>query len=112
MKLRSRSRRKDVPLDDLLPSFDDSGHHVHRVRPRVEPPASLVVRTESREQVRACIDQLPEGHRTVLLLRDIEELTTEETASRLGIRPSAVKTRLHRARQALRERLAPLFLGE
>ncbi len=53
------------------------------------------------------IDQLPESYRNVLLLRDIEELDTEETAEAMGISPGAVKTRLHRARQALRGLLAP-----
>jgi RNA polymerase sigma-70 factor (ECF subfamily) len=112
MRLRSRSRRKDVPLDDLLPSFDETGHHVRPVRPWADLPVAAAARTETRARVRACIDRLPEGHRTILLLRDIEELSTEETASRLGIRPGAVKTRLHRARQALREMLAPLFVRE
>jgi RNA polymerase sigma-70 factor, ECF subfamily len=54
-----------------------------------------------RALVRRCIDGLPETYCTVLLLRDIEELDTEETADLLGITPNAVKIRLHRARQAL-----------
>ena len=48
------------------------------------------------------LERLPDAYRTVLLLRDIEELDTDETATMLGITPQAVKTRLHRARQALR----------
>jgi RNA polymerase sigma-70 factor (ECF subfamily) len=43
----------------------------------------------------------PESYRVVLLLRDIEELSTEETAAMLGVSDNAVKIRLHRARQAL-----------
>jgi len=74
-------------------------------------PLALLAREETRTQVKACIDRLPEPYRTVLLLRDIEELDTEETALQLGIAPGAVKTRLHRARQALRTLLEPLFLG-
>jgi RNA polymerase sigma-70 factor (ECF subfamily) len=62
--------------------------------------------------VRACIDELPDSYRVVLLLRDIEELSTQEAAERLGITATAVKVRLHRARQALctllRRRYAPL----
>jgi RNA polymerase sigma-70 factor (ECF subfamily) len=46
-----------------------------------------------------------------LLLRDIEEMTTEETAEALGITPNAVKIRLHRARQALRTLLDPHMRG-
>jgi RNA polymerase sigma-70 factor (ECF subfamily) len=59
--------------------------------------------------VRAAIDELPDLHRGVLLLRDIEELTTEEAAAALGITIPALKTRLHRARLALRERLDDLM---
>ena len=66
---------------------------------------------ETRTQVRACIDQLPGSYRSVLLLRDIEELDTDQTAQRLGINPGAVKTRLHRARMALRHLREPLVKG-
>jgi RNA polymerase sigma-70 factor (ECF subfamily) len=59
--------------------------------------------------VRQCIDQLPGAYRTVLLLRDIEGLDTEETARALDTSPGVVKTRLHRARQALRTLLDPHF---
>ena len=52
--------------------------------------------------MRQAIEELPDAYRTVLLLRDIEELSTEETAQALDITPNTVKTRLHRARQALR----------
>ena len=48
------------------------------------------------------IDELPEDYRIVLILRDIEGLDTDETAQVLGDSPGAIKTRLHRARQALR----------
>jgi RNA polymerase sigma-70 factor (ECF subfamily) len=48
----------------------------------------------------------------VLLLRDIEEFDTAQTAEQLGIAPCAVKTRLHRARMALRTLLEPLILGD
>ena len=62
--------------------------------------------------VRDAINRLPLNYRSVLLLRDIEELDTDETASLLGVTPNAVKTRLHRARQALRTLLQREFLRE
>ena len=68
----------------------------------------LMMQRETRVRVRAAIDRLPESYRTVLLLRDIEELDTEETAAALGVSVNAVKIRLHRARQAL----AGLLAGE
>ena len=52
--------------------------------------------------VRRCINLLPDNYRIVLILRDIEELATEEVASLLDVTPSNVKVRLHRARQALK----------
>ncbi len=54
-----------------------------------------------RQVVRAAIAELPDTHRAVLILRDIEDLSTEEAAASLGITANAVKIRLHRARQAL-----------
>ncbi len=55
------------------------------------------------------MEQLPEAYRTVIRLRDLEGLSTEETAARLGTNCGAVKTRLHRARQALKSILGPQF---
>ena len=112
MRLRARSRSREVRIDDLLPTFDASGHHSHPVRTWEDQGLARLSRDESRAQVRACIDRLPEPYREVLLLRDIEELDTEQTARHLGINPGAVKTRLHRARQALRTLLEPVVLGE
>jgi RNA polymerase sigma-70 factor (ECF subfamily) len=109
MKLRSRSRRRTVSIDDLLPAFDEKGHHIQPVAPWSDEPCNRLERAETHNQVRACIDRLPDDHRTVLLLRDIEELDTEQTAALLGISVPAVKTRLHRARQALRTLLEPIF---
>lgn len=112
MKLRSARSRPTRSIESLLPSFDDTGHHVQRVSPWRESPFERLDASEMREQVRASIDELPESYRTVLLLRDIEELDTEETAERLGISVAAVKVRLHRARQALRTLLEPVFRAD
>ena len=66
---------------------------------------------QTRGLVRSCIERLPEAYRTVLILRDLEELDTQEAATLLGITENAVKIRLHRARQALRGLLDPHFRG-
>ena len=112
MRLRARSRSREVGIDDLLPVFDETGHHGRPVRPWEDPALARLTRDEVCAQVRACIEELPEPYREVLLLRDIEELDTEQTAQHLGINPGAVKTRLHRARQALRALLEPVVLGD
>ena len=112
MKLRARSRSREVRIDDLLPTFDQSGHHSRPVRAWEDEALARLTQAEIRAHVWACIDRLPDSYREILVLRDIEELDTEQTAQQLGINPGAAKTRLHRARQALRTLLEPLVLGE
>lgn len=102
MRLRSRKRTDETPLDDLLPQYLDDGHQTRATAAWSHPVERLLERQETAELVRRAIDQLPETHRAILLLRDIEERDTDETAQLLGINAGAVKTRLHRARQALR----------
>ncbi|HKI38290.1 MAG TPA: sigma-70 family RNA polymerase sigma factor [Gemmataceae bacterium] len=109
-KLRSRRRHPEKPIEDLLPTFLEDGHQARPSRNWPEPSAALQ-RQETREAVRRHIAELPEDYRVVLLLRDIEELDTDETARLLGLTTGAVKTRLHRARQALRALLEPEFRG-
>jgi RNA polymerase sigma-70 factor (ECF subfamily) len=107
MKLRTRGRRPEESIEDLLPTFLEDGHHVEQFCEWSLPADARMVRHETRARVRAAIDQLPDSHRTVLLLRDIEELSTEETAQALGVTSNTVKIRLHRARQALLKLLTP-----
>jgi RNA polymerase sigma-70 factor (ECF subfamily) len=102
MKLRSRRRRPEQPIDALLPEFAEDGHHLRRPLEWQAPADVLMERQEVRKFVRECVDRLPEAYRTVLLLRDFEELDTSETARLLALEEGTVKTRLHRARQALR----------
>jgi RNA polymerase sigma-70 factor (ECF subfamily) len=109
MKLRSRKRRPEESIEPLLPVYQDDGHHAERFQAWCEPVDVAMQRRETRALVRRCIDQLPDSYRTVLLLRDIEQLDTEDTAAMLGITANAVKIRLHRARQALRTLLDPHF---
>lgn len=125
MKLRARRRRGECSIEDLLPAFDETGHRLNCRRPEkrlgdstrrwgneeigVAGPEEATERSELRTIVRKKIDQLPHDYRNVLLLRDIEEMDTDQTAECLGIKPGAVKTRLHRARMALRELLEREF---
>jgi RNA polymerase sigma-70 factor, ECF subfamily len=101
MKLRTRRRKPEEPIDALLPAFED-GHHAEYVAEWRDGADVLLERAETRAFVRECIDALPETYRTVLLLRDVEELDTDEAARALEVTPSVLKVRLHRARQALR----------
>jgi RNA polymerase sigma-70 factor, ECF subfamily len=101
MKLRSRRRKPEESIEALLPTFQEDGHHVERFSEWSAPADRLLERDETRATVRACIEELPDTYRTVLMLRDIEELSTQEVAEMLSVTPTAVKVRLHRARQAL-----------
>jgi RNA polymerase sigma-70 factor (ECF subfamily) len=101
MKLRSRRRRPEASIEELLPRFDAQGEWETPVSHWNTPAEELLQQQQTRTLVRQSIDRLPETYRTVLLLRDIEELDTEEVANILGITANAVKIRLHRARQAL-----------
>ncbi len=107
MKLRRRKRKPEESLDHLLPAFRDDGHFAERFESGSEPADERLAREEEQAAVRAAIDDLPEHYRTILLLRDIEGMSTQDVAEQLGITPNAVKLRLHRARQALRTLLAP-----
>ena len=109
-RLRILKRRRTVSLDELRPACDERGRNGRPESPWAldgENPAGA--RRDAPPSVRACIDQLPDAYRMVLVLRDIEEFDTDQTARRLGSTPGAVKTRLHRARQALRSLLEPVF---
>ena len=109
MRLRRARRKPEAALEDALPAFDGQGRHAGAVEDWTGRADHALWRREVVEQVRGAIGRLAEPYRTVLLLRDVDELDTEETARMLGITPQAVKTRLHRARQALRTLLAPAF---
>lgn len=111
MKLRSRARKPEQSIESLLPRFSDDGHQAEPMSDWSADAEGQLERSEVQQRVRAAIDDLPEPYRTVLLMRDIEELDTEETARLLGISVGAVKTRLHRARQALASLLQPVFGG-
>ena len=107
MKLRTRRRKPEESLEPLLPAFRENGHHVDKFSTWDEPADDLAEREETRQVVREAILSLPETYREVLVLRDIEEMSTDEAARSLGITPNAVKIRLHRARLALRTLLDP-----
>jgi RNA polymerase sigma-70 factor, ECF subfamily len=111
MKLRSRRGRFVTSIEDLLPGFQEDGHHVDPPQPWGEGAENELLLRERRQLVREGIEGLPPAYREVLLLRDIEGLSTEETANVLSVTPNAVKIRLHRARQALRTLLDHHFRG-
>ena len=101
MKLRTRRRKPEESIEDLLPTFLEDGHHVESFSEWASQADRLLEQKQMHQIVRTAISELPETHRAVLMLRDIEDMSTDETAVALGISVNAVKIRLHRARQAL-----------
>ena len=101
MKIRTRQRRPEQSIEPMLPTFQEDGHHTEPVVSWAESGDRLLERDETRALVRGAIADLPESYRVVLMMRDIEDLSTREAAGALGISENAAKLRLHRARQAL-----------
>ena len=103
---RRRRRRHIVQLDSL--QQQEASNTQVRPSPLITPDPDPE-RTAAQHQIcrllERTIDQLPDSLRTVFVMRDVEELSTAETARLLGIRQATVKTRLHRARRMLRDAL-------
>ena len=104
---RLRRRRTMVGLKDI-DAIDDQGEarviYLPSARQDNDPEAAAA-QAQVRRLLERAVDELPDSFRMVFVLRDIEEMSTEETASHLGLRPETVKTRLHRARRLLRQSL-------
>jgi RNA polymerase sigma-70 factor (ECF subfamily) len=103
MKIRRRKDGRFVSLDEDQATED--GSMPRDVASGDEDPEQSYNREEQREFLETAIDSLPETYRTVFVLRDVEELSTEETAQLLDLSISAVKSRLLRARLQLRDKL-------
>ncbi len=112
MKLRSRRRLREEPLDHLLPEFGSNACRIEQSWPQLLGAQEICEQKQLREIVRRKIDELPHDYRVVLLLRDIEEMTTSEVAEQLELSVSNVKVRLHRARSALKTLLEPVLRGQ
>lgn len=107
MKLRKRRTGRLVQMED---STDDEGHTVPREFVDWGPnPEKLYERSELEGILQKAVDSLSPNFRTVFLLRDVEKLSTEETADVLEISIGAVKARIFRARLQLREDLSKVF---
>jgi RNA polymerase sigma-70 factor (ECF subfamily) len=110
---RQRLRKaKAAQLESLDESKED---HEGDFTPAVltdwrEIPSEALEKKEMRQKLREAVEQLPPIYREVLVLRDLEELNQEETASALSIKVTLVKVRLHRARMMLQKMLAPYLL--
>lgn len=103
--------KQELSLEELMPvrSHGD-GQAKIQIADWSALPEDQTLRAEMKQALERAIAQLPEMYRAVVLLRDVEELSTQETAQTLDLSEDVVKTRLHRARLALRKSLDQ-FLG-
>ncbi|MCC7340583.1 MAG: sigma-70 family RNA polymerase sigma factor [Bryobacterales bacterium] len=98
--------KAELSLEDYLPRTEDDGSGLRmQIADWSRVPESQLLQKQLKGILAAAIQELPEIYRAVLLLRDVEELNTEETAGILDVKVDVVKTRLHRARLAIRQKL-------
>jgi RNA polymerase sigma-70 factor (ECF subfamily) len=107
MKLRRRKTDKSVSLDEQIDTGEDTV--VREIAAWGEDPEQQFSREELGEILDGAIESLEPPYRSVFVLRDVDDLSTEETAEALGLSVPAVKSRLLRARLQLREKLTRLF---
>jgi RNA polymerase sigma-70 factor (ECF subfamily) len=111
--LRQRGRQRTVPLaDDRSEAGEREVPHPEYIAQWRETPEQIASRHETRRLLDEALDQLDQKYQLVFLLRDVEGLSTAETAEALGISTANVKVRLLRARLMLRERLTRQFGDE
>lgn len=99
---RLRGRKRTVDLDQIDNEAARGGAQVIQFPTSAVDPENEASRREVRAILERAVDALPVGFRQVFVLREIQGLSTEETAEELAIKPETVKTRLHRARRMLR----------
>jgi RNA polymerase sigma-70 factor (ECF subfamily) len=112
MKLRSQSRHGRTESLDELESILDPAKIRMVVPVRSERADDSLLRKELAAQLREAVSALPEDYRIIFTLRDVEDLSNQEVADILGLTLAATKTRLHRARLFLRERLSAYLQGD
>ena len=106
MRLRRRKRDGTVSIEDFMPVFTEEGLHANPVDDWSREVERRILNKELGQVIRKYTDNLSEKYRIVFILSDIDGLSNEETAEILGLSVPAVKSRLHRARLYLRERLS------
>ena len=103
---------QELSLDALMPATRGEGEGFQiEIADWENLPEDQVLRAELKKELDRAIAALPDTYRTVVLLRDVEELSTEETAQILDLTTDVVKTRLHRGRLAIRQKLDAYLRG-
>lgn len=112
-RLRSRRKMGDtIPLEEFLPRFTEDSKFAEEVVDWSNAPLERLLSSEAKKRIQQAIASLPEDQRVVLVLKDLEGLSLAEIGKTLDLSLPAVKSRLHRARLALRGVLASYFSDE
>lgn len=101
-ELRKRQRRPTVSLDDS----PDNNTCTYELRSNMPTPEEELDRSETQAMVQQCLNELSDDYRIILVMREIQEMAYEEIAENLGCSLGTVKSRLSRARQALKEKIS------
>jgi RNA polymerase sigma-70 factor (ECF subfamily) len=105
-KLRSRkTKAREIALDDVLPALDGDGRHWEPMDDWSRRVDEVAMQKELRGVLEEAIDALPPDYRTAIVLHDLEGMSNPDIAETLGISLAAVKSRVHRSRLYLRQRL-------
>jgi RNA polymerase sigma-70 factor (ECF subfamily) len=112
-KRRGKRQELETSLDAQLPTFKEDGHREGErafvLADWSSTPDAELLSAETRRLLDRAIGDLPDASRAVLIMRDVEGLSNEEVAQALGESIASVKSRLHRARMAVREQLTRHF---
>ncbi|MBI1962579.1 MAG: sigma-70 family RNA polymerase sigma factor [Candidatus Rokubacteria bacterium] len=111
-KLRARrSKAREIALDDVLPVLDEDGRHFEPMADWSSRVDEQALQGELRRVLGEAIDALPADYRTALVMHDVEGLSNPDIAEALGLSLPAVKSRVHRSRLYVRQRLAEYMGG-
>lgn len=106
MRVRKERRRSSILPFRTTPTYETESPEAQVPDQHSESPSASVIRAETRRMLERRIDELPVAFRAVFVMREVEEMSVEETARCLSISPATVRTRLFRARALLRDSLA------
>lgn len=101
-RMKRRKRKMDRASVSMEVALDEHGSELHG---QGASPETTMISDELSRVIGLAVDALPEEYRAVFVLRDIEHFSTEETATSLDLTPAAVKSRLHRARNKVRDHM-------
>ena len=112
MHFRAKGKKyeSNLSLENYAP-YDENGTLMGRIKSKdwSDRPDRVLFSREALEMIEKAINDLPENYRVVLYLRDVEDKSSDEVANILGISVGTVKSRLHRARLFLRDKLSDYF---